>query len=283
MFGRADGKYVIFLKTPKGRDRYGTRWVSVSTSDEFRDFSDPELIQRPDLIDSPDIENHGMVGFPYGDLYLGLVERWHNVPNFFELMLSWSYDLKEWHKPPTREHPFMSPEYPWNQRWTTCQSAGPIVVGNQLWFYFGGRSGSHFHVKQGPPKYCAIGLATITVDRFVSITAGFMEGRLVTNPMTWPGGDLLLNASTTRHLDSYPLDGGGAMSIEVLDGDGHSVDGFSGEDRAVFDGNAPTRGTVDPATIRWPGGRTLNELAGRSVKLVFHMRDSHLYSFKSGG
>ena len=44
---------------------------------------------------------------------------------------------------------------------------------------------------------------------------GFMEGRLVTRPMTWPGGDLLLNASTTRELDAYPLDGGGEMRIEA--------------------------------------------------------------------
>ena len=38
-------------------------------------------------------------------------------------------------------------------------------------------------------------------DRFASITAGFMECQLLTKPMTWPGGDLLLNASTNWRAD----------------------------------------------------------------------------------
>ncbi len=282
MFKRANGKYVIFLKTPRAKELYGTRCVSISQSDDFRSFPEHELIQRPDLIDPPDIEYHGMVGFPYADLYLGLAERWHNVPNFIEVMLSWSYDLKEWHRPVIRE-PFIGPAYAWNEGWSTCSSGPPIQVGNQLWFYFAGKRGSHFHAKQGPPNYSVVGLATITVDRFASITAGFMEGKLVTRPMTWPGGDLLLNASTTRNLDGYPLDGGGAMSIEVWDEDGHPLEGFSGEQRAAFDRNTPTRGTVDPATIHWPDDRSLNELTGRRIKLVFYARDSHLYSFRSSG
>ncbi len=277
--GRVNGKYVITHKTALDRAR---RCVAIAESEDFKSFSESRLILRSDLADPPDIEYHGMVGFPYADVYIGLAERWVNVPNHIELLLTWSHDLKAWDRPASRE-PFIGPTYPWNRGWSTCSSAGPIQVGNQLWFYFNGQSGSHFHVKSGPPKNAVIGLATITVDRFASITAGFMEGRLVTRPMTWPGGDLLLNASTTRNLDGYPLDGGGAMSIEVWDEDGHAVEGFSREQRAIFDGNVPTRGTVDPAIIRWPGDRGLNDLAGRRIKLVFYVRDAHLYSFSSNG
>ncbi len=279
---RVDGQYVITLKTARGRERYGTRCVSIALSDDFRTFSEPELIHRPDLVDAADIEYHGMPGFPYGDLHLGMLERWHNVPNFIEVQLSWSHDLKQWHRPPPTE-PFIGPTFPWNLGWSTCCSSGPVQVGNQLWFYFGGRSDCHFHVKQAPPQYSAVGLATITVDRFASISAGFMEGKLVTVPMTWPGGDLLLNASTTRHHDGYPLDGGGQMHVEVQDEEGRPLEGFSGDDHAVFTGNVPTRGTVDLATVRWPGDRSLSELAGRRLKLVFRMRDAHLYSFRSSG
>ena len=282
MFSKANGKYVVILKTPGGPDRYGTRCVSISESEDFRTFSEPELILRPDLVDSPDIEYHGMASFPYADLYIGLAERWHGAPNFMELLLTWSYDLKEWHRPVSRDA-FIGPEYEWNRRWSTGSSAPPIQVGNHLRFYFGGRSGSHYHVKSGPPRYCAVGLATITLDRFVSLSAGFKEGRLVTRPMMWPGGDLLLNASTTRDLDSHPASGGGEMFLEVLDGEGHSIEGFSGSDRAEFVGNVPTRNDLAPAVLRWPGDRSLNELAGRSIKLVFHMRDSYLYSFRSSG
>ena len=126
-----------------------------------------------------------------------------------------------------------------------------------------------------------MGLAMITVDRFASITAGFMEGQLVTKPMTCPGGDLLLNASTTRHLDGYPLDGGGAMQVAVWDESGRPVEGFAGDSAAVFDRNVPTRGTVAPAAVRWPGGRSLSELADRTIRLMFLMRDAHLFRFRS--
>ena len=278
-FGKVDGKYVITHKTSHGRAR---RSVAISESDDFRHWSESRLILTSDLHDPPDVEYHGMVGFPYADMYLGLAERWVNTPNHIELLLAWSHDRKTWHRPLPRE-PFIGPTYYWNQGWNTSNSAGPLQVGNQLWFYFNGQSGSHFHVKQGPKKVGVIGLATLTVDRFASITAGFMEGQLVTKPMTWPGGDLLLNASTTRNLDGYPLDGGGSMSVEVLDEEGHPIEGYSEDLKAAYDGNGPVRGTVDMPVIRRPDDRSLNDLAGRRVRLVFTMRDSHLYSFRSSG
>ena len=279
---KAGGKYIITHKTSHGQ-KLARRCVAIAESEDFRSFSDSHLILKSDLADPADIEYHGMVGFPYGDMYLGMAERWVNSPgimNHIELLLTWSHDRRPWHQPAARE-PFIGPTYPWNRGWNTCNSAGPILEGNQLWFYFGGKSGSHFHVKAGPLPFTSIGLATITVDRFASITAGFREGRLVTRPMSWPGGDLLLNASTTRHFEVYPRDGGGSMFIEVWDESGQPVDGFCDADRAVFEGNIPTRGYVDPATILWPGDRSLNDLRGRIIRLVFTMQDSHLFSFRS--
>ena len=277
-FNKVDDKYIITHKTIHGRS---VRAVCIAESEDFRTFSDSQLIIKADLIDPPDVEYHGMMGFAYADLHLGLVERWINVPNHFELLLTWSHDRKTWHRPVTRE-PFIGPTYDWNQGWHMGASSGPYQVGNQLWFHFtGGQRRPHFCVKSGPPKREVIGLATITVDRFASITAGFMEGQLVTKSMTWPGGDLLLNASTTRHFDSYPLDGGGAMQIEVWDESGQPIEGFSGESAAPFDRNVPTRGSVEPAAVRWPGERSLDELAGQRIRLMFLMRDSHLFSFRS--
>jgi hypothetical protein len=131
-------------------------------------------------------------------------------------------------------------------------------------------------------QYIYIGLAEITVDRFVSISAGYMDARLVTKPMKWPGDDLLLNASTTRSPEADPRLKGGEMSIEVWDADGQPIEGYSGDQRAPFDGNHPARGDTEAATVRWPDDKSLRELAGRDIRLVFYMRDSHLYSFRSG-
>ena len=72
------------------------------------------------------------------------------------------------------------------------------------------------------------------------------------------------------------------MTIEVLDETGDPVATYSGVDRAIFNGNVPSRAITEPALISWPGGHSLNDLAGRKIKLLFRMRDAHLYSFRSG-
>lgn len=279
MFNKVEGKYVVFTRHANMMADYRSRCVFRTESEDFRTFSEPELILRPDLSDSPNVEYYGMAGFPYADMHLGMIERLRGVPDVIDVTIAWSYDLKEWHRPVTREA-FIGPEYPWNRGWSGCSSAPPIQVGNQLWFYFGGRSGAHG--LNAPHSYGAIGLATITVDRLASLTADYREGRLVTKPMVWPGGDLLLNASTTRDLDGHPAQGGGELWVEVWDEEGHPMTGFSGSARAEFRGNVPSRMQASPVPLRWPGERGLNELAGRSIRLIFYMRDAHLYSFRSG-
>ena len=274
---KVKGEFVVTYKEDQSPAR---RCVGMSRGANFAAFSDTRIILRSDLLDPPDVQYHGMVGFPYGDMYLGLAERWFGAQTHFEIMLVWSHDLDTWHMPPRREA-FIGPTFPWNAGWTTCSTAGPLQDGNQLRIYFGGRSGSHIHVKKGPHKIGNIGLAEITVDRFASVSAGYMDGRLITKSMKWPGGDLKLNASTTREFDADPRLGGGEMTIEVWNGEGRPIEGFSGAQRASFAGNHPSRGDTDAATVRWPQERSMAELANREIRLVFHMRDAHLYSFRS--
>lgn len=282
-FNKVDGRYIIIHKVEADRSRR-TQWIAES--EDFRTFSDSRPIMKADLIDPPDVEYYRMTGFAYADLHLALAERCFNLPDHIEVLLTWSHDRKTWHRPIPRE-PFIAPTYDWNRGASRVGSSPPYQVGNQLWFHFNGRgrfqSGHHYYVKAGPPRRGVVGLATITVDRFASITAGFMEGQLVTKPMMWPGGDLLLNASTTRHFDSHPLDGGGAMQVEVWDESGRPLEGFAGDTAAAFDRNVPSRGTVEPAVVRWPGDRSLDELAGHRIRLMFLMRDAHLFSFRSSG
>ncbi len=279
---KVDGKYIITHKTRSIALERAGKTVAITESSDFRSFEESRLIIKSDLNDPTDVQYHGMVGFPYAGMYLGLAERWFGSPSHIELLLVWSHDRVNWHLPQTRE-PFIGPTYYWNRGWSTCSTQGPIQVGNQLRFYFGGQSGAHIHVKQGPRKVGVVGFAEITVDRFASVSAGYMDGQLVTKPMTWPGGDLILNASTTRFPDEDPRLKGGEMSIEVWDGDGRPIEGYSGDRQAPFNENTPSRGDIEAATIRWPDDKSLRELAGRDIRLVFYMRDSHLYSFRSSG
>ncbi len=280
LFHKVDGQYVLLLKPHHGRQRYGARSVGITRSPDFGRFPPFDTLLKPDLVDGPEVEYYGMTAFPYADLFLGLLWRYNGIPDFIDIVLGWSHDLRQWHWPVPREA-FIGPTYYWNQRWSSSSSAPPIPVGNQLRFYFGGRTGAHTHVKQGPIQYGVVGMATITEDRFVSLSAGVQDGELITKPLTWPGGDLLLNASTTRHHDGYPLDGGGALFVEVLDESEQPIAGFAGPDRAEFSGNVPSRHLIGPGPLRWPGDRRLAELTGQRIRLAFTLRDAHLFSFRA--
>ncbi len=277
MLRRVNGKVVLICRDGNMMREPGSRTIWISASDDGLRFSTPELVLGRDLLDAPLVEYYGMSAFPYGGMYLGLLEYWHQRPDRIEIVLGWSDDLRRWSLPPGRR-PFIPAKFPWNENWNSPNSAPPIVVGDELWFYVGARSGAH-HLAS-PHSYGVVGLATLRQDRFCSLTADALEGRVVTGPMAWPGGDLLVTASTTRYLDSHPGMGGGQMRIDVLDADGLPVDGFSGEAAALCQGNRPSRYSGQNTPIRW-AEKGLDALRGRTIRLRFLYRDAHLYAFRA--
>ena len=274
------GKFVAYLRHKDMMRRYRARTVWRSESDDFLRWTEPRLILRPDLLEDPNTELYGMSGFLYSDMYLGMLERLYGNPDVIDIQLAWSHDGEAWHRPQKRQS-FIGPVYPWNKGWTSCANTAPILVGNQLWFYFGGRSSAHG--REHPQSYGAIGLATITLDRFSAIRADYQEGQLITKPMTWPGGDLLLNCTNTRYPAGHPYSGGGEISVEVRDSGNAPLPDFSGENRARFNFVSPRSRASDLRAVKWPQDLSLATLAGRSIRLVFRLRDARLYSFQAGG
>lgn len=277
MLNRVNGKLVLVCRDNNMMTDPGSRSIWLAESADGLQFTAPELILARDLLDAPLVEYYGMAAFAYGDLYLGLLEYWQQRPDRIEIVLGWSDDLRRWHLPPGRR-PFIPATFPWNENWNSPNSAPPIQVGDQLWFYVGARSGAHS--LSSPHSYGCIGLATMRQDRFCSLSADALPGRVVTKPMLWTGGELLVNASTTRYLDSHPAMGGGEMRIEVLDAECRPMDGFAGAEAAVFEGNRPARVSCHNPPVRW-GERSLDALRGRTIRLRFAYRDAHLYSFKA--
>jgi len=272
------GKFAAYLRHRDMMKLHRARTVWRSHSEDFLRWTDPELILKPDLLDDPNTELYGMSAFPYSDLYLGMLERWYGNPDVIEVQLAWSHDGLEWLRPVNRRA-FIAPTLPWNRGWNSCANTAPIQSGNQLWFYFGARSAAHG--RELPRSYGAIGLATTTVDRFAAIRADFQEGLLLTKPMTWPGGELVLNCTNARYLEGHPGAGGGSIAVEIRDEHNRPVEGFSGVQRAQFDAVSPAPWQTGTRPVRWPGGRSLNSLTGRRIRLSFLMRDSRLYSFRA--
>ena len=106
---------------------------------------------------------------------------------------------------------------------------------------------------------------TLRPDGFVSVQAGYRSGSVITKPFRFAGNELHLNLSTSAV---------GWIKIELQDEAGQPLPGFTSADcPEVF-------GDKLDALVRWKGGADVGLLAGKTVRIRFHMNDADLYSFQ---
>ena len=86
---------------------------------------------------------------------------------------------------------------------------------------------------------------------------------MTTRPVTFRGRHLFVNAEAA----------GGELRAEVLDRDGPPIPGLTRADCEAVRGD----GTLQ--AVRWQGGADLARVAGRPVKVRFHLRGGKLYAF----
>ena len=103
-----------------------------------------------------------------------------------------------------------------------------------------------------------------------------VEGRLVAVPFSCPGGRLMLNADALARggPDYGSRPGAGYVLCAVLDGDGREIEGYGRDDFVRF-----WKDARKGVPCRWGERRSLDELAGRTIRLGFHLLEADLYSF----
>lgn len=271
-----NGLYVYLSRVPEFY-RSGGRQIARSESQDFVNWSAPELVLAPNLGDEPDVEFYGMPVFHRHGWYIGLLEHWDSARDVIDVRLALSRDGKEWIRPEPRQ-PFIGATYDWNRAWSTCANNGPVIINEQMVFYFGGRWMAHGW--DSARQHGVIGYAAMPSDRFCAIE-GVAGGSLTTVPFEWPGGDLAVNADTRESFDSHPAHCNGELGVEVLDESGVAIAEWSGERRAVFRGNTHCRGGIHNQLVRWPKDRSLKALKGRTLHLRFHLRHTRLFTIEA--
>ncbi|UCD27496.1 MAG: hypothetical protein JSV03_10270, partial [Planctomycetota bacterium] len=105
-------------------------------------------------------------------------------------------------------------------------------------------------------------------DGFVSVRAAYTGGEFTTPVLKFEGRKLFLNIDTSAT---------GIVRIEILDADGTPVDGYHLEDcDRIHTANQINR------VVTWGGRDDVHQLAEKSVRLRFVMRDADLYAFQFG-
>jgi len=142
--------------------------------------------------------------------------------------------------------------------------ASQIITHNDKhWIYYNGYRERHGVADRGKP---GIGLATLELDRFVSLEAkGDEWGTIITKPFKLTGSALQVNVNAEK----------GRVRVDVLDAAGRPIPGFSGKDSKVF--KAVNELRLEP---RWSESPDLARLKGKIVRLKFTLDNAKLYAFK---
>ena len=220
---------------------------------------------------------------PYESLMLGLFSIWQGPENEncsrmllqkrCDILLGFSRDGFHWDR--TNRERFIScswDEHDW--RYGNVQSVGGccLVVGDQLYFYFSGRSKPRSgrydtETSKAPQKKwdadAATGLAVLRRDGFASMNNSGKYGSLTTRLVSFKGKHLFVNVNCPK----------GELRAEVLDKDGNVIAPYTSENCRPFSGDK-TR-----TAVTWKGAADLSTLAGRAVHFRFHLNDGKLYSF----
>ena len=106
---------------------------------------------------------------------------------------------------------------------------------------------------------------TLRLDGFVSVTAGWKGGELLTKPLVFKGSQLHLNFATSA---------AGSLRVEVQDAKGRPLPGFALADCDVQFGDS-----VDRA-VTWKNNPNLGALVGKPVRLRFALKDANLFALQ---
>ena len=105
----------------------------------------------------------------------------------------------------------------------------------------------------------------LRVDGFVSINAKLKGGEIVTHPLAFEGGRLVLNFSSSI---------AGDIRVEIQDPNGYSLEGFGIDDCDALYGDDLER------TVSWNGNSDVSSVSAHQVRLRIAIRDADLYSLQ---
>lgn len=256
MFDAARQKYVLYGRTRKALPEVAAAWATndwfkkwfsgravarVESSDFVSwDFTRPDsapVALTADLQDRPGTEIYSMKVFPYEGIYIGLVQVFHATPDdsTLDVQLAVSRDSIHFERISDRS-PFvpLGPVGSWDRFNLSLANNEPILTGDELRFYYGGRMYRHtpYAGADAGPERSGIGFTTIQRDRFVSLQASFDGGEIMTKPLTLKGplhlnakcdfGEIhvdLLNQAGVRLAQSQPIQRDGLDLLVQWTGD----------------------------------------------------------------
>lgn len=195
--------------------------------------------------------------------------QWEDF-GMLEVQLAVSRDGQRWDRP-TREPYFATGLADEWDRWYSVMAPGIIRRGNYLYqyYYSSGRLHDSAILRQeysdSAKQLGGLGIVRQRLDGFVSADADYRGGWLRTPAIVFKGNSLRLNIDTGSM---------GTTFVEIQDEQGQAIPGFSIADCEEIGGNF-----IDQK-VYWKGRSDVSSLAGKTVRLRFHLKRAKLYAFQ---
>lgn len=237
-------------------------------------------VMTADDLDPDATQIYGMPVFAYQGMYIGLPSIYHarnykygdfsanwlneaqeGSPRTMDVQLAWSWDLINWTRTPKRE-PFIG-NSPYNafDSGLAFASRAPVVMGDELWFYYSGWDQAH---EDYEGVDCSIGLARLRLDGFCSMRAGDTEGWLISRREVFNTPKVIINARCGP---------GGYVAAEILDRNNKPIPGFEWYFSKAFTGDS-VRGE-----LTWKTATFLENMLDKDKKIRFRIKNADLYSY----
>ncbi len=269
-----------YAATWKTRNRRG-RAVGIAWSPDGLTWTKPldGPIFAADDLDPDDTQIYGMPVFAYQGLYIGQpwiyharyfrygeysVDKLHEAqadsPRTMDVQLAWSWDLVNWSRSAERHNLIpRGAKGAWDSGMIVTARA-PVVVGDELFFYYGGCDGVHDQSRVRG----AIGLAKLRLDGFCSLRAGEAEGWFVSRREPFHEPAATINAKTEKN---------GVIVAEILDRQNRVLPGFSRNDCEPFTGDSVRH------LLKWKSSQFLPNQTRPDYKLRFWLKSAELFSY----
>jgi len=288
------GRYLFFTRFWEKNLDLNKRYRTVRRleSDDLVTWENEKPIMVPDDRDWSIHPRSGVSGRPPVDFYGGAVFKyeeadqaylmftqsyWHWMdwgeaglgPATIDVQLAVSRDPEHFERIGGRSAFIgLGPEGRFDSRFIWAMP-NPIRMGDELWIYYVASNRDHSKSKILDPAaekdMSGIGRAVLRLDGFVSVDADYRPGRFTTPPLRFQGNHLELNIDAA---------GGGSVRVELLDENREPIKGF-GKDEAI-----PIARNSVRMPVVWKGNPDLSALAGRTVRMRFHMTNASLYAFQ---
>ena len=261
-------EYVAYTRGVAGTGSFkgGVRWIRRATSKDFLNWTPLELIDPGDT--------------PYEHLYTNACTQYFRAPHVY-LMFPKRFvpDRKfddDWEHNGLSEAVFMSSRdgFHFDRRFMEAFiRPGPdplnwtdrnMIVGRGI-VPTGDTEISIYYVENYQHPSDRLRRATLRTDGFVSVNAPYAGGAMTTKPLTFEGGELVVNYATSV---------AGSLRFEMQDADGKAIDGF------LLPQSAEIYGDEIERVATWENGSDVSALAGRPVRLHVEMKDADLYSVR---